>query len=258
MPDPMPKLILMGVGLPVTPLEVNFEFSSGSPNDGAVAITPLVERFVKVGKLGGYPLPSVSADRSTMDLLSGPTTVANRLSYQLDARNIDSRAFQVLRLMVGALPAQGFLVGTIVVREPRSRSTAKVELPFPTDDAYYDHYPDISDSVPFIVEWVDLPGKSRRYLVELSQPVDPDHLQAVADRVYAWWTLVDKKGFVLPTDVPVEEIESSFGAVTQFDEVTIEIAVDLFQSAETAWKVLTNLLDSQSRTAVAVAKVVIE
>jgi hypothetical protein len=161
--------------------------------------------------------------------------------------------------MIGALPAQGWEVSEVRVQEPRLGPVRRVDLPLPDDSNDEDVYPTFSNHLPFSVDWVNVPfSMSRRCLVELTRPVEPADVQAVADRVELWGALLLAKGFALPSELPLEEIESFLGDVTQFDECTIEISVDRFQACATAWAVLVNLLDSYSRTGVGVAKVIVE
>src|SRR5262249_36590553 len=152
MPDQFPKLVLLGVESPVTALDLILEFSLGAAQDAVVDIAPLVDAFVNVGGRGGFVLPGVATDRSGLDLVSGPQVAGVRLSYRLDARFVDARAFQVLRLMVGAVTPRGWEVGTITVREPRPGTLGRVELPLPDELHDEDYYPAFSDQLTFVVD----------------------------------------------------------------------------------------------------------
>jgi hypothetical protein len=255
----MSKLILVGVESPVTPLELVMSLSAGKGQEAASAVTALVERFVGAGRAGGYTLPSVAADRSRLELVPGVVVGSDQLTYRLEAKYVTGLAFQILRLMVGTVPGQSWAVGTILVREPRPGPLNRVELPLPDDENEDDVYPEMSVSVPIAVDWVETQFSwSRRCLVEFASPVQPNQLQAVKDRVNLWWALVEARGFVLPTDFPIEEILSTLGDVTQFDEFTIEIAVDRFHASEAAWEVLVSLLDAYSRSGVPIVNVDVE
>ena len=259
MHDRMPKLFLVGVESPTAHLRLRLELSAGKPDDALLEIDKLVRSFVTAGERGGYPSPDSAANVSRLTLSAAPQIKGRQIVCDLQAEHVDPRAFQIVRIMIGASRSSAWTAGSVTIEEVRTGTLRRIDVPLPDDLNDEDVYPDVSNLVPFVVDWVSTQfSMSRRLLAAFRYPIQPEHVDGVAELVRIWGDLVEANGFSLPTEMPLEEVESVVGPVDQLDEFTIECVVDRFEACETAWNVLINLLDAYSRSMFRMSKISVE
>jgi len=258
MPDGYPALELQGDADLSDHLELRFQRLVSSPAELAEPIGQLTNWFVLAGAAGGYTTRSTTADRSTLKLLGSDDQGREKLQFMIEARNVDARAFQILRNMVGWSPWTRTKVGLISVRSTHATGATRREVPLPDWNNEGEAYPPASSRIGFIVE-VENQGfsKSRRCLVEFERPPEPDHVVTVSGLVQRWYDVLEVGGFVLPSDSP-EDDSSAAGHVNQFDEYTVEIDLLRLLASEAAWSVLINIIDAYSRRELQVVRMVIE
>jgi hypothetical protein len=258
MPDGFPALLLQAEADLSDHVEVRFDRLASSPAELAMPVGQLTHWFVQTGAVGGYTSAGVTADRSKLELIGEDDQVRDKLQFLLEARNVDVRAFQILRNMIGWSPWTRTKIGMIVVRSRLATAANRRELPLPDWKKEGEAYPDASPRIGFAVE-VENQGfsKSRRCLVEFERPPEPAEVVTVSGLVRRWYDVLEVGGFVLPSDSP-EDDSSAAGYVNQFDEFTVEIGLLRLLASESAWSVLINIIDAYSRRELPVVRMVIE
>jgi len=218
----------------------------------------IIRKFLDGGKRGGYVAATGEAERSTLKTAGPPKPLPGGFLFPIEAAQVSPTAYQLLRNMAACENVARPLVAGILVRDLGPGRFTEIELPLPEEDTEDELYPGLSKRLDFKVEWEDLPfRKLRRCLVEFARPLSPEQVGLVREYVRPWMDLVEAGAFCLPA-TPPEEGLCVGGTVGQFDEVTVEITVNHFMGSETAWNVLLNRLQTLARSALPVARVVVE
>jgi hypothetical protein len=240
------------------PVRVQFETPGDYPPELVEDLDWVRDVFVRAGQLGGYAARSATADSSRVEVTGDSRGGQTGHSYDLVLSNVDSRAFQLLRNMTGSTEGAYGVVRLITVRPLLDRNMPSRELPFPEWENEDEVYPAASDKVRFAIEVEPIGfSKAHRCLIELTHPPEPADVLALAERVQAWYDLLEAGGFVFPTEDPDEDI-SIGGFVNQFDEYTVEVGVICLLCSGMAWNTLINIVDAYSRTSIEVNKLTIE
>lgn len=120
--------------------------------------------------------------------------------------------------------------------------TAETELVAPvTELNEVAAYPAPSPALERILEFASGDAaKSRRALLSLNRPMASAEVVEGEKRFQTWFRLLEAGAFAPPIGDPDDEVCLP-GSISQFDEVTLEIAVDRFRASEQAWVVLGNM-----------------
>jgi hypothetical protein len=239
-------------------VELAFELSESVPDGLSRHLENVVATLAAAGQRGAYPLPTAAPADSRMVLLHGPLVSPIGLSFRLQVRHVDPRAYQLVRNMAYRSELAQDAVSRILVLAARDEAARVVELPVPNDENEDDVYPGLSDRGRIEVEWVNTEfSKSRRCLVLLAREPQTDDLSEIGRCAQLWGTLLEASAFALPAGFP-GETESYAGAVTQFDSRSVEIEVARLEASETAWNPLINLLEAWGGANAMVESVIVE
>jgi hypothetical protein len=253
----LPLLLLKGVRTPTGMLEVSFEVSTGEDSTEREWLGKIVGTFAEVGKRGGYSLPDTEPNQSRLTLLSELFTQTNFPMCKFEAVRVTPRSFQLLRNMAGRLKIYHVEVHRILVHNLGQETGISEEAPEPRDSNEEEIYPAASSQIWFELQKDEIPtSRVRQCLVEFHEPPEARHVLEISHWIQPWFDLLEAGAFAMPVGLP-EWTESIGGSVTQFDEMTIEIAIDRFEASESAWNVLINLLDVYNRSSFPVEKVII-
>jgi hypothetical protein len=254
---PIPPLFLAGISASTTLLDVVVNISESAAESPQEKIERVVQTFALAGARGGFADSGTRPDSSSMSLVSGIGFEPRKVSFKIRVERVDSGAFQTLRNMLTNLESGKFSISRIGVSDPEKRSARPISVPEITDENQEDLYPGLSAATAVYVDWGSAgSSKSRRFLVELSQPPDAARVAALSDWIKPWLVMLESEAFGMPFDV--QESQSFVGSVTQFDEVTVELVIDRFMASEAAWNVLINMIDAFGRKRFPVSRVLID
>jgi hypothetical protein len=227
--------------------------------DSTGLITKLNQIFADGGNYGGYAPVGVKPEQSSLHCSGEAKKLKSGIvSSVLKAEAIDLNAFQILRNMAGRLLLDGISIKKIEVEWPHQQKISKFELPVPDENNEEEVYPGRSEKIAFSINWEDSDfGKSRRVLVEMSNPLESDQVHILSQYVKPWFKLLEAGGFAMPVGPP-HETDSIAGRISQFDEFTSKISVNRFQASETAWNVLINSIGHYSEKVSPVSRIIID
>jgi hypothetical protein len=237
-----PSLALVGVRETTSLLEINYLLGRPESAIYAPELFPLMASFVRVAVNGGFPLRDVGGVstillRSYSELVS-QTTIRD----VLEVRNLDWRAFQLIRSMVARLRSEKIFVQSITVLDPMTSPTNTIYLDWPDEINETDVYPALIRRAETLLTLSDIDfSKSRRLMVVVDGPLTPKEVIGISAWVEPWYWLLEYNSFSMPIAHPANAC-SIAGSVSQFDDVTIEISVDRFMATESAWNILINMI----------------
>jgi len=258
MNERLPALILSGTTGPKVGFDIRFDVDGGAADAACKHLEELISIFVAAAAHGGFAPVNVPPSQSKLFVVSGKPNRSDMLSYVVAADSVDLRSFQFLRSMAARLDRHGLRVRRVTVIESGYKEQGLSEAPEPTESNEDKVYPEISSRSQVRVprEFLGF-SKARRCLVELHQPVAASHVLGMADWIKPWYLLLEKGAFSMPVGFP-DETDCIRGAVTLFDDLTVEISVDRFLATEAAWNVLVNMVDAYGNLSAPVARVIIE
>ncbi len=239
-------------------VDLTFQIEEGSPDVVVHSIEGALSTLVKAGASGAFPSAAASADQSRLILVHSPHYTNHEVKARVKATNCDPRCFQLLRNMVGRLVLEGFLVPRITARVDRMPGFVEVQSLVPDVYNMYQVYPAPSQYLTFEVEWLGTSfSKARRCLVECARSIEPNEVSEISEKVKSWGRLLEAGAFAMPVGFP-DEVDVVDISASQFDDVTIEVAVSHFKASEAAWCPLLHMLDVASRRLIPVVKVIVE
>jgi hypothetical protein len=256
MPSDYPLLVFQGVGAAVAVVEVSFAGLPTGDAAGRALLNQVLRTFVEAGARGGYPTADAAPGQSSLRVASDLAPRQGVLTARLEGVQVTSAAFQLLRNMVSRMQGEQPVIKRLLVRDPKSASAAKQRVPEPEDANEERAYPPVSTRLGFAFRSEAFPdSRMRRCLVELAEPPEAEHVEAIARCVKPWFDLLEASAFALPVELPPFG-DCIAGDVTLFDEGTVEVVANRFVASECAWYVLLNLLAAQHRKAFSVGAVV--
>ena len=237
--DRRPRLTLVDLDGRSSELEVLYKFTSESVEQAFTHLRAISQTLAAAAAKGAFP--GSDHARSHLEMNAETVRSADEIAHHFLSVNLEARAFQCLRNMARRLRRDGVVVSHIVVTGAGRRGDRVVEVPWPTDANEGEAYPDAHPSVKAILDWEDSEfAKSRRCLMEASQPLESDSVVAFERSVEPWYHLVESGGYATPVGLP-EELESIAGSVNQFDEHTVEVGIDRLSASERVWVPLANV-----------------
>ena len=241
-------------------LEVTIVFSTVP--DLAVATAEVGDvfgAFAAAGRLGAYVLAGDSKIESTIEYEGQLVTHDHSVSAVCVASNIDPRAFQLLRNMLGEMRARGTSIDSIRVEVSGFREGTIARLPEITNMNESEAYPTAARASDFPgLIWADSEfSKLRRVLVEFYESPPKLTFERMKTYADAWYLLLEKGAFSRPFGPPFET-QSIRGTLSRFDEVTNEISISRFIASEAGFKLLANMLGHFSRYVSRLARVEID
>jgi len=249
-----PSLSLAVSGRSMIIYEVMLDLKISDAKNAIEKIESVMLLFVLVGAHGGLSIPSARPIQSRLTLLPNDANLVSKLEGYF----VDSRAFQLLRNMCSRLSLQNIAIKNITVLECGLKKDLLSPVPVPSETNESDVYPEISSLIEFEVLWEQSEfSKSKRCLVEFTNPVDSTILSGLNEWIRPWYQLLEEGAFAMPLGSP-DETESIRGTVNIFDEYTIEISIVRFQVSECAWNVLINMLEAYCTNSFKICRVIID
>lgn len=237
-----PSLALIGVREMTSLIEVYYSFARPADATHVAALLPLIESFVCAGANGGFPLRDAGTARTTVLLSSGELISPTTVRHVLEVRDVDWRAFQLLRSMVARLRSNKIFVQSINISDPMFPSANPVYFDWPDENTEEAAYPNVTRRAESLLIFEDNDfSKVRRLLVEVDAALGPERVTCFAAWVEPWYRMLEFNAFAMPIGHP-SVTDSIAGSVSQFDEVTIEISVDRFMATECAWNILASMI----------------
>ncbi len=253
----LPELVLKGVDGTSARLDIEFEVIGVDPKLTERSLIEITDAFVRGGEFGGYPMAGMPPRNCRMLQLPRAAGMTG-LGLTIQAEGVDPYAFQCLRNMAARLRIEEIEVHRVTVRSLEAIAIETIVVPEPDEDNEEEVYPIMSDLLGFETSWEELePSWVRRCLIEHQNSLLSEQVLDIAKWIDPWYELLEEGAFAMPWESP-EEADSLRGSISQFDDVTIEIAVDRFQASECAWNVLVNLIEGYRCTGWPVSKVDIE
>ena len=240
------SLVINGSATLDGPVFLVFERSAPWPDCEAAAVTEVVQMFVAAGERSAYPGPGVAPGQQDLEL-TGPAIIAGpNLGYWLRARQLDARAFQLVRHMVSRIEPQeeaSLLRITAGISGPGM--PPRTSLPVIDYENEAVQYPGRPARAGFAVVWDDEAptSKARRVLVEMASPIAGPPVDAFIDCVRPWGALVESGAFTMPIGLP-HSMDNVMDMITQFDALTLEIAIGVYRSSESGFDVLLHILSA--------------
>ena len=224
---------------------------------GANSIERIVALFCEVGSKGAFPAPGCPPSASRVRMGETFPEEPYRLACHIDGEDFDLLGFELLRNMGDRLARDEVRIRQFLISSDGSPTDVRLK-PAPTSENELDAYPPVSPLTRFRLagEGTDV-GKLRRCLVELALGVDASHVSRLDQWVANWFDVLEAGAFSMPVG-PAWETDCIRGTVALFDEVTVEVVVDRFQSSDTAWHALINMLDACWAAEQLIAKVTID
>jgi hypothetical protein len=206
---------------------------------------------------GAFPAPDCTPLSSHMHLSLSRLDNERVAIFNVQAENVDLRAFELLRNMTQRLMRQGIEVRELRLSETGGVPSSLYRKPGPNERNELASYPSVA-KVRFGVETAEfVDTRMRRCLVELLMPVAATHVQRMRQWLVHWFDLLESGAYAMPVGM-ASEVDCLRGDVEIFDELAIELTVNRFQASEAAWSALVNLLDTCWEDGSVIAKLSIE
>jgi hypothetical protein len=245
---PTPQLAVTWTNAAQQDLLLKFELAAPSTPEGLAELEGLVRNFAAVGAHGGFARETTSPPDSTLVCTQADLSDPTQPAFTLAARQVDVRAFQLMRHLAWRWSAAAQAVFRVVVTDQTSGPVARaVQLPEATWGTEEAAYPPLSQRVSIRVEREDPSDyrKSRRCVVEFARPVPADVFDSVLARIGAWAALLGRGAYGPPVKAPFEA-EVWPENLGPYDEYAVELAFSLYEASESAWDVLLNTLQDYS------------
>lgn len=241
-----PELTIQGAQAMPGDCQLEARFVFAAPDDMARGTECLAEAcavLAQAGRLGAFPLSRHG--RHAPDLSASATVrIDDRQAGVLfAASNLDPKAFQCLRNMLGELARLDVLLAAIRVTVRGSGGERVVRVPEVDTANESVAYPAcVVTPVDFEFVWADSQfSKSRRVLLEFGAEPPRDLPARLAPWLQAWYRLLEMGAFSTPFGLPFET-ESQRGQLSLFDRTSYEISVSRYVSSEAGFRVLANML----------------
>lgn len=238
----LPSLAIIGGPVLGGAIGLSLEHSDAWTDPDVAFVTARIESFVRAGALGAYTAPKVAPGLGQLELLGPGKVNAKGLSFPLRGDHVDARAFQLLRHMLSRLASEvGALRHMFVVGTTPGAGT-RVAHPAIDFDNEADQYPEAPAKPGFAV--LDEEGsfrKARRVLVEYPALVEGKLVDELEAYALAWGELVEHGAFTMPIGLP-DVIDNVMGVVSQFDAITYEIEIPVYNGSELGFDVLLHML----------------
>ncbi|MDX8507950.1 hypothetical protein [Mesorhizobium captivum] len=222
-------------GQPVLDGRFLFQATAAEAVDGA-EILEMLSAVADIGARGGFTAGAIA-----------PKFVVHRTNFDthtfradLEMAAIDGRFLECLR---SSLVASGKTDAYIALELLAAANGNRHELPYPDEVDGRPVYPARRIRLQFVLT-IDatITSRMRRLVLTMRGPQSPTEIAAVEDWITPWANALVNGAFVLPHIDP-EIAANVFGGVQLFEEDSIEIVVDRFDSSEEAFDVLINMLD---------------
>jgi hypothetical protein len=237
--DRGPTLTVVDLDARSTELEVLYTFAADTAERALTNLRLVSRTFATAGANGAFS--AFDGVRSHLEMSFEILRSAEQVAHRFECINVDIRAFQCLRNMARRLRRDKVIVTHVMVTGAGGQGVRVVDMPWPTDTNEAQAYPEMSPRVKAVFAQEDSEfAKSRRCLVEVAQPLESDTVLAFERSVEPWYRLIEAGGYATPIGLP-EEVESISGAVNQFDERSIEVAIDRLSASEQVWVPLANI-----------------
>jgi len=254
----MPALSLASVSAASRHLEVRYAVRVAIDRPVEARLREVAETLAVAAARGAFCAGVEYRGVSSMSLAE--TRVRESIVVQeMSSLGVDPRLFQCLRNMVRRLRNYGVEVTRVEVADLDRADSGNLQMPLPSEENEGTVYPAIAapaTTLQVAVDDIDF-GKSRRCLVEFGQPLAPELVESFEAWVRPWYTLLEAGSYALPVGPP-ETTECIAGSVSQFDQSSIEVAVDVFLATEMAWNALVNMVDRFDGATGRVLRIVIE
>jgi hypothetical protein len=238
----LPSLAIIGGPVLDGAVALSLEHSHAWSDADVGFITARLESFVRAGALAAYTAPKAAPGTGELELLGPGKITATGLTFQLRGAHLDARAFQLLRHMVSRLESEvGSLRHMFVVGTTPGAGT-RVAYPAIDFDNEADHYPEAPAKPGFAV--LSEEGafrKARRVLVEFPAVVEGKVIDELEIYAMAWGELVEHGAFTMPIGLP-DVIDNVMGVLSQFDAITFEIEIPVFNGSELGFDALLHML----------------
>jgi hypothetical protein len=201
-------------------------------------LNEIADAFEAAAGAGAFSTAGGTPSQLKLTRLRPPSR--NLLAWQGDLLECDPRAFQLFRSMLARLRAQSLICKTMEVEFGR-RDLELAVIDWPNDECDLEAYPPATPAARDRL-WSDSSNtsKSRRALFEFRQALTASELAGFTAAVNPWARLIQFGAYAMPVGHPAVT-ECIFGGVSQFDECTIEVAVDRFMASDGAWAALANI-----------------
>lgn len=222
--------------------DVLCQFAADPGDEGMAAADGCLALLVAAAAVGAFAVYPHKNDPAALMSTTVERTTTRRL-WCLRWRNCDFRFFELLRAMLGRLRRDKRMCRSLLVvgRDAGAPAPAAM-VPWPADGVDALLYPPAQSEVSRLLKTDSAStSKSRRFLVTLTQSVEASQVNRARVGVQAWFDLLEAGAYAMPAGHPATT-ESIAGAVTQFDDRTVEVAVNRFMASEMAWLSLANVV----------------
>jgi len=257
-----PELSIQGAEAFLGDCQIEVAFRFGHAEGvlaGAELLAQVCTAFADAGRLGAYAKAGNTRYEPTLRVSELVRMNEREAGVLFTASNLDPKAFQFLRNMLGALAQLDVVLSDIRISARGSGAAKAIRLPPVEEDNESDAYPGTAiTAVQFELIWSDSDfSKVRRVLVEFGYPPPTDLLQQIKPYVDAWYLLLEMGAFSAPFGLPFETV-SQRGQVSLFDEMSYEISISRFISSEAGFRVLANMLGHFHRHVLPIVSVEID
>lgn len=259
-PTPIPPLSVSWSDAATQELAVRFELEQAATPDQLQFLENAVAQFVALGAFGGLGRSTVSPVDSSLAIKGSNLTVPTEPLFELAAKDVDVRSFQLLRHVAWRWSAQAQAIRLMELTDHTpGAQRQRPQLPDATWKTEQAAYPPQSQLLQIRVEHGDPADyqKERRCVIEFGRRV-PNHVfDDVVAPISAWLQVAAQGAYGLPVK-PAFEAEVWLENLGPYDEYSVELALTLFEASEAAWYSLLNCLERYSVTAEPIVLVTIE
>jgi hypothetical protein len=238
-------------------LTLRIEAASVLDDLGIELVNNIVSLLAKATSHGAFPVPSLAPTSTYLTIKKVRIQDFRIILFEVHGKGYDLREFELLRNMLERLLLHGIRILSVILSSSNVLCEEKLKAE-PTDETEYDAYPAISTLVH--IQTIREPlndGKSRRALVDFVNSVHKTEVHRLDEWLCPWFQLLEAGAFALPVGLP-SETDCIAGAVTLFDEQSIEVSINRFQASECAWNAFINMVDACWADARLVSQLTIE
>lgn len=231
----LPKFMLCGVSALSETLELRYLLSGTADATHLVALDDAARSIEAASAAGAFR--NLGADRAPNRLrLTKPAEgQISSVMQTLNCRDLDLRVLCCLGQMALRLRAQGLHLDRIEATDPCAADRPAVLMTWPSEEDEEMAYPQASDALRSLLRFEDVDySKSRRLLIETDRSLSAEDILSYEAWIEPWKDMLERSAFALPVASP-DKIESLFGAVSQFDDTSVEVHIDVFAASEQAW-----------------------
>ncbi len=235
MTERLPEFVLRGISDISETLELRYWLSGASDATLLGALDDAARSMEEASAAGAFCDVGTSLTSSSLRLAS-PAVAKDRFVMQtLSCHKLDPRVLRCLGQMALRLRTQGLRLERIEAADPSSNGAPAVRLTWPKEEGEEQAYPQASDALLSLLRFEGADhAKSRRFLIEADRSLSAVEIQGYEAWIEPWKSMLEHSAFALPVASP-DEIDSLFGSVSQFDDTTVEVHIDVFAASEQAW-----------------------